>query len=1106
MSASLINGSSLPYGNIEDYTLILCRPDHTRLGRLEFFKELHIVLNLNQPDELSFEYYCLDDHEMKRFSPEEQEQIRFLWEEMVDFKYIYVKELNEYFEIYISYEEDQSLKKSITGKEAVELDRIRLYDLEINSEDDIAREDYVTPTIFYDPKPENKKSSLLHRVLSKAPNWTVGEVDESLRHIQRTFTANDTSIYDFLVNDVAEEIECLFVFDTVERKIHVHDLNATCKNCGYRGEFQKVCPKCESTDYYPGFGDDTTILIDVENLAEEITYDENSDEAKNCFRLEAGDDDMTAAIRNINPNGSNYICYFSEAMKHEMPKELVKKLDEYTALSSSIYPEYKKNTAEIYDLIEEVWKLEHTMMPEPENPDKNPTQPTAQSELNKILEELRVGSNIIGVSSLSKHTTKTVPENAIRSWAKMFVDTGKYKVSAITNAGGWEGDVSESTYGSQKYHEKAWTGKIQLESWATRLETDKKKPKDDALSNQVTFIITDNYPYYLDLKIRTYIKGKDDEYGSAYNVLKYGYGDYQSNYLEDYKTAITLYSLIRLESFRDALNGVMDIMISSGHATSDDPLYPQYQRYWNMYKATEEEINKRQTQIDEKNARLAELEKIRDQYQEQLDFEAFLGEELFNIYCIYRREDSYENSNYISTDLSNPDLFKMAEQYYETASRELIKAAENKHTISSTVHNLLAMPDFKPFVHHFRLGNFIRLRIDGKVFRLRLSSIGLNGGTMENIDVEFTDAIRAGTGYTDIRSILDDAKKIASSYDGNMHQMRKNREQCKIVNNFVERGMSNTAVKIVNDSDRQNMVMNDSGMLMRRMIDYTSNDFEDTQTKIIGSGLYVTDDGWKTVKSAIGKFVYVDPDTGEQSERFGVIGDSIVGNLVLSHALRVISEDGGATMSFDADGFKLNAKENGFGFYPNIFTISRDGKQQMWIDSNGNLVVDANSFMIFGGGSYSSSLGSQTTLIQEVNDKMNQYFRFDAKTGLTIGDQNSPVKLVMNNETIMFQSDSALNNVLAYFDPQGLTADTVRANETLEVYPWKFIKESDETLDLTKTNSQFEESDIKWYPDDVNESGGESTYNRSLTFGPIISTNTSNPPRTSVEDSEIGLE
>ena len=99
--------------------------------------------------------------------------------------------------------------------------------------------------------------------------------------------------------------------------------------CGYRGEYESACPECGSTNLLTGYGDDTTILISSDNISNDITYSTNVDSVKNCFKLVAGDDLMTATITNCNPNGSGYIWYIPDSTKEDMSDELVSALNKY---------------------------------------------------------------------------------------------------------------------------------------------------------------------------------------------------------------------------------------------------------------------------------------------------------------------------------------------------------------------------------------------------------------------------------------------------------------------------------------------------------------------------------------------------------------------------------------------------------------------------------------------------------------------------------------------------------------------------------------------------------------------------------------------------------
>ena len=155
--------------NMQDLTFVLANKNYNRLGALSNVDQNTVVYKKTMHgSELSFEVYkTLDDIEER------------LWDKLVDFKLIWVKEINEYFQITISLDDSSSItKKSITGTSLceAELGQTNLYGVEINTEDDIARDDYKVTTFYNMDDPE---ASLIHRVLSKVPNYTIKHVDAS---------------------------------------------------------------------------------------------------------------------------------------------------------------------------------------------------------------------------------------------------------------------------------------------------------------------------------------------------------------------------------------------------------------------------------------------------------------------------------------------------------------------------------------------------------------------------------------------------------------------------------------------------------------------------------------------------------------------------------------------------------------------------------------------------------------------------------------------------------------------------------------------------------------------------------------------------------------
>jgi hypothetical protein len=322
----------------ETPNIILQNRRGEKLGVIENATNLVHTVNMNSADEISFKVY-----------KEVEGNVCRLWNDIHDFRLVYIPDYHESFEIEVSLSESTDTVKSVTGTQFqyAELSQVNLYDVQINTEDDIARDDYDEkyPTTFYRDDKDHKDASLLDRILKdKASHYEIYHVDNSLKNITRTFNFSGKDIISAL-NEIAEEADCLFVFgetDTpfdgkLHRTISAYDLEDYCQDCGERGMFKDKCTKCGSTNYILGYGKDTGVFISKDNIAETVNYETNSGEVKNCFKLKAGDDLMTATVRNCNPNGSDYIWYFTDQTKADMSDALSNALTQYDKDYEEIY-------------------------------------------------------------------------------------------------------------------------------------------------------------------------------------------------------------------------------------------------------------------------------------------------------------------------------------------------------------------------------------------------------------------------------------------------------------------------------------------------------------------------------------------------------------------------------------------------------------------------------------------------------------------------------------------------------------------------------------------------------------------------------------------------
>lgn len=893
-----------------------------------------------------------------------------LWDEITDFKLVWCPEWDEWFEIKVDVTEGDYIVKDITATSVgeAELSQINLYEIEINTELDISRDDYV-PTVLYNP--EDPMGSLLDRITEKVPHYTIGHVDDSIANIQRTFQFDGISLMDALY-EIGEEIDCLFIIDSSSdpdgapsRTINAYDLESVCGNCGHRGVYSGECPKCGSDDVYYGYGENTNIYISSDNLTDEVTYASNTDQVKNCFRLVAGDDLMTATIANCNPNGSNYLWYFSDEVKNDMPDELRQALDSYDAEYQRYSEEYEYTFPEdllrrynalidnyrlyredlqnvsnpvvgysalmgvYYDTVDLYMYLKDEMMPSVE---MSPT--SAEDEASKLTSWALSPTAVTNLRSCSSATASS----AVLAVAKQIVDPS-YQVRVTS------GVLNETT----------WTGGFSVTNYADE--------EDTATVDMIDVEITDDMETYLNQRINKIVADSVNDIVDIKELF------HES--LDVFRIEINKYCLSSLNSMRDICQACLDILIEQGvadkqaWAKTTPNLYNElYVAYYNKLNALIIEVARREEEIeivdgkyDERggvinNGMQTTIEKMKASTQRKLDFEAYLGNRLVKEMAAYRREDTYENSNFISDGLSNQEIIAKAQEFLELANTEIYKSATLQHTITSTLKNLLVMKEFAMIADAFEVGNWLTIRVSDNIYRLRLLSYEIDYDNLDSLSVEFSDVVETKYGKNDAGSILKSAASMSSSYNSVKRQASRGSRSLDELRSIRENGMGLEQVKIVNDSTNQNVVIDEHGLLFREKRPY-DDDYDPKQVKIINKGLFLTDDNWATSRSGVGTFKYYDPYEGFEKEGYGVVADTLIGSLVLSEKVGIFNKNN--TIRLDEDGFTLVSTKDGDN--NTVFRI-----QKRTVIDDGEIVEDVIYFDDSGNAHFNGTINSSSMI------------------------------------------------------------------------------------------------------------------------------------------------
>ena len=495
-----------------------------------------------------------------------------------------------------------------------------------------------------------------------------------------------------------------------------------------------------------------------------------------------------------------------------------------------------------------------------------------------------------------------------------------------------------------------------------------------------------------------------------------------------------------------------------------------YQPYYDKLLALEDEMKFRESEIaivtgthdSDGDVKVMGMQIIIDKeklvIQDTLNFEKYLGD-LWNDFIAYRREDTYSNDNYISDGLNNKELYDNAFEFMKTAQKEIYKSANLQHTLSASLKNLLVMKEFQPIVDNFQTGNWIRVRVDDEVFKLRLVSYSIDYDDLDSISVTFSDVKKGQNGMGDSDDIVQRAESLATSYNSVSHQASQGKKSKQQLEDWVTKGLALTKMKIIDNADNQNITWDSHGLLCKEYLPIT-DDYDDKQLKIINRGLYLTDDNWKTSKAGIGDFTFYNPESGEMEEAYGVIADTLVGNLILSEKVGVYNTQNSITM--DEHGLTITTDATSEGANIMALTVQRktldsDNNEVttpvMYLDGNGNLVLTG-SLRIQAASDTSINTLNDLCDINRFGEQISNAVHTESKFIYSEIDQK--YKDIIDEATNQLESYKADIGQYMQFNDDGLTLGALTsAFKTVIDNRGMYFKEGDTTVAYINNNQLY---------------------------------------------------
>lgn len=591
-----------------------------------------------------------------------------------------------------------------------------------------------------------------------------------------------------------------------------------------------------------------------------------------------------------------------------------------------------------------------------------------------------------------------------------------------------------------------------------------------------------NFEYYLP-EMEKSIQNKVKAYNEKYQSLKPQYeeimkrlGD-QIGVIQELETRLpdsldskdwTKYGLDFLDSKVKSFKNIDEVYCAQGMNKPNSFNYNLYQQNLEDLNNVTAEYNKRKSEVDSATDVYNSIIAERNAVQSQLDMDKWFTKDEWKTLDSYVVEETYSNDNYITTDnTTDTERFDIERQLFDVAWKDLSKKCRPQYQYSSTLSNVLTIPQFKGFLKYFQLGNFIRMATDyDTVIKLRLISFTVDYNDTSKIDVTFSDAIRVHDIYEDASSIQAQANSAAMSFQFNKDQYDKSVNQSNFVEEMRKYGLDVANIPVKN----QHQSWDETGMWFRQWNEQ-KNDFDPEQIKIINNQIVFSDDGFKSAKMAIGKI----PIDKNGNTVYAVNAEAILGKLFLGEYLTLQNNSG--TYKFDDDGFIAKGGNNSVRIQPNqsgeLFSIYKGNNKQFYVDSDGNVHFTGDltgSSGIFSGQLKGGSinLGNGTFMVDKNGNVFANNGTFggnctfkgtlDGADGSFSGKVNASSGTIgcwNIGETSLYSGyiNTSIGYMNAVLSPGGLSFDLLGQNDTMIINALNIGWDSNDLCSLIKRDS-----------------------------------------------------
>lgn len=362
-------------------------------------------------------------------------------------------------------------------------------------------------------------------------------------------------------------------------------------------------------------------------------------------------------------------------------------------------------------------------------------------------------------------------------------------------------------------------------------------------------------------------------------------------YNVDFINALTEYGYDYLKNFSDVYNSVLDVL-STNNASSPNVKYnniydlytPMYLPYYVRKTYIGYEMETRRITVEEWAEQKESTYESMVLTSNALNLESYLGKDLWYTFLTYLKESNYQNSNYVSGNLTDGEILMDVQSLLEIAEVELKKASTLQYNLSDNLNNLLNTEGFKDYRDDFELGDYLMCKVDDQLYKLRLIQVKYDYSKPQDLSVTFSNVTKIEGYFSDVQSVLNQAQSMSTTYQNTVQQVDRHNYTSGIVDDWLTTGL-NTALATIKNNNMEEVTIDDHKGITSRQYNDVTGEYDNKQIRITHNILAFTKDNWQTSSLAIGElpYTYFDTDLNrwEPTVGWGMISEFVNSGTVL---------------------------------------------------------------------------------------------------------------------------------------------------------------------------------------------------------------------------------